>query len=87
MRMILQYESGVRVEAILLAIEGQKMRVAVNCADDATIFVLSDGYWYGENGEIVEIEAAAFAEEAPAAFTIQAPVMMTAGAGGVSTIA
>jgi len=61
MRMVLRYEGGRRVEAVLLSIDSRRMRVAIDSADDATTFVRADDYWYGENGEIVEIESAAFA--------------------------
>lgn len=80
MRMIFRYESGIRVEAIVLAIDGSQMRAAIHTADDAAIFVRSGGYWHAENGEIVEIEAAAFDEnEARPVPAIERPKVMTAG--------
>jgi len=85
MRMILRYESGLRVEAMLLAIDSQRMRVAIDSADDATMFVRADDYWYGESGEIVELEAAVADEGDDIAAIVDAmkPKVMAAGGSGV----
>jgi hypothetical protein len=86
MRMILRYESGLRVEAVLLAIDSRRVRVAVDSADDARMFVRADDYWYGEDGEVVELEAAVADEGDDIAAMIDAmkPKVMTAGGCGVS---
>ena len=57
MRMILRREDGVRVEAVLLAANDQRMRVAVDSADDATTLTRTDDYWRAEDGTVIEIEA------------------------------
>jgi hypothetical protein len=56
-RMILRYETGRRVEAVLLAANSRRMRVAIDSAGDTTTLVRADDCWRGEDGEIVEIEA------------------------------
>jgi hypothetical protein len=57
MRMILRYENGRRVEAMLLAASAQEMRVAIDSRGDASVLVRAGDGWHGENGEAVEIEA------------------------------
>lgn len=57
MKMIIRYENGDRVEAILLAADSQHMRVAVESQSDTTEFARVGDCWYGDRGEAVEIEA------------------------------
>jgi hypothetical protein len=57
MGLIIRYENGVRVHALLLATSDQKMRVAI-ASDGDTIELLRLGdSWETERGEAVEIEA------------------------------
>jgi len=57
MKMIIRYENGDRVEAILLTADSQHMRVAVESQSDTAEFVRVEDCWYGDRGEAVEIEA------------------------------
>jgi hypothetical protein len=56
-RIILRYQDGQRIEAVLLAANREQMRVAIDSADDTATFIRSYDCWHGENGEVVEIEA------------------------------
>jgi len=57
MRTILQYESGLRVEAVLLFAGPGQLRFAIESRDDTAELLGADGSWRAENGEAVEIEA------------------------------
>ncbi len=57
MTAILRYESGARVEAVLLAADNGKLRVAVKSDSDTTELVRRGSSWHVETGETVEIEA------------------------------
>ena len=57
MRMLIQNENGVRVEAVLLAARADRMRVAVNSQSDTVELKRVDGCWQMESGRVTEIEA------------------------------
>ncbi len=57
MRMVIQCASGVRREALLLALNKNRMRVMIADASDAVEFTLVDGCWVDERGETIEFEA------------------------------
>ena len=57
MRMIIRYQSGLRVEAILLAADSDRMRVVIKTQRDAAELRRGDAGWLTEEGEAVEIEA------------------------------
>ena len=57
MRMIVRYENGRRVDAVLLAAGAQEMRMAIDSRGDAAVLVRAGDRWFDESGEAVEIEA------------------------------
>lgn len=56
MRMIIRYQGGPRVEAMLLAANGGQMRIIVGSQRDTIELNRIDDVWYGAKGP-VEIEA------------------------------
>jgi hypothetical protein len=56
MRMTIRYQSGARVEAVLLAAGPERMRVAVESGRDTAELQKVDGVWRTENGQELEIE-------------------------------
>ena len=50
MRMILRYDNGIRVEAVLLAANRQQMRVVIEDRKDTVEFTAVDGRWFSETG-------------------------------------
>ena len=57
MRMIIRYQSGLRVEAVLLAANSERMRVAIETQRDTIELHRVDGCWYTQRGAAIEIEA------------------------------
>jgi len=57
MRMILRYDNGIRVEAVLLAANRQQMRVVIEDRKDTVEFTAVDGRWFSDIGAAIEIEA------------------------------
>ena len=57
MLMMIQYESGLRMEAILLAAGARHMRLMTRSQSDTLELTNLDGCWRTERAEAVEIEA------------------------------
>ena len=57
MRMMIRYQSGLRVEAVLLAANSQRMRVVVESQRDTVELNKVDACWHTEDGAEIEIEA------------------------------
>ena len=57
MRMTIRYPNGLRVEAVLLAANRERMRVAVDSQPDAIELHKMDAAWYTEKGAEIAIEA------------------------------
>ena len=57
MRMEIRYQSGLRVEAVLLAANSERIRVAIKAQRDAAELHREDACWYTEEGDEIEIEA------------------------------
>jgi hypothetical protein len=57
MRMTIRYQSGLRVEAVLLAANSERMRVAIASQRDTVELHRADACWYTERGAAIEIEA------------------------------
>ena len=57
MRMTIRFQSGLRVEAVLLAANRERMRVAVDSQPDAIELHKIDAAWYTDDGAEIEIEA------------------------------
>ena len=55
--MTIRYQSGLRVEAVLLAANRERMRVAVDSQPDTIELHKVDACWYTEEGVGIEIEA------------------------------
>jgi hypothetical protein len=55
--MMIRYQSGRTVEAVLLAASSDRMRVAMGARSDTVELSLLDGLWYAEPGASIEIEA------------------------------
>jgi hypothetical protein len=57
MLMTIRYESGLRVEAVVLTADRERMRVAIDTQVDTTELQQVDACWHMEDGTEVEIEA------------------------------
>ena len=57
MRMMIRYQSGLRREAVLLAADSERMRVAVEAQRDTIELQRVGAGWRTERGAAVEIEA------------------------------
>jgi hypothetical protein len=57
MRMMIRYQSGLRVEAVLLAANRERMRVAIETQRDTIELHRVDECWYTQRGAAIEIEA------------------------------
>jgi hypothetical protein len=57
MRMTIRYQSGLRVEAVLLAADHKRMRVAIESQRDTVELHQADSSWYTDKGVEIEIEA------------------------------
>lgn len=56
MRLIIRFESGVRVEAVLLAAGADAMRIIPSQGNTLELVRMGDS-WYTEQGDLAEIEA------------------------------
>ena len=57
MLMTIRYQSGLRVEAVLLAANSERMRVAIDSQRDTIELHRVDACWYTEEGAEIELEA------------------------------
>ena len=57
MLMTIRFQNGLRVEAVLLAANSQRMRVVVDSQRDTIELHKVDACWYTEQGAEIEIEA------------------------------
>ena len=57
MRMTIRYQSGLRVEAVLLAANREWMRVVIDSQPDTVELHKVDANWVTEQGSAIEIEA------------------------------
>jgi hypothetical protein len=57
MRMMIRYRSGLRIEAVLLAANSERMRVAIDSQSDTIELHKVDEGWRTDRGAAVEIEA------------------------------
>jgi hypothetical protein len=57
MRMTIRYEGGIRQEAVLMAANRERMRIAMPSRGDTIELNRASGYWLTESGKQVEIEA------------------------------
>jgi hypothetical protein len=57
MLMTIRYQGGMRVEAVLLASNRERMRLAVVSQRDTIELHKADGCWYTEQGQVIEFEA------------------------------
>ena len=57
MRMTFRFQSGARVEAVVLAASPERMRVIIGSQSDTTELHSVDRCWYTEEGAEIEIEA------------------------------
>jgi hypothetical protein len=57
MLMTIRYQSGLRVEAVLLAANSERMRVAIDSQPDTIELHKVDACWYAEEGAEIELEA------------------------------
>jgi hypothetical protein len=57
MLMTIRYQGGMRIEAVLLAANRERMRLAVASQRDTIELHKADGYWYTEQGDVIELEA------------------------------
>jgi hypothetical protein len=57
MRMMIRYQSGLRAEALLLAANRERMRVAIGSQRDTVELHLVNGGWRTQRGAAIEIEA------------------------------
>ena len=57
MQMMIRYQSGLRVEAVLLAASRERMRLAIDSERDTVELHRADACWFTETGAEIEIEA------------------------------
>jgi len=57
MLMTIRYKSGLRVEAVVLAANRERMRVAIDSETDTFELQIGDACWHTEDGAEIEIEA------------------------------
>ena len=57
MLMTIRYQGGMRVEAVLLAANRERMRLAVASQRDTIELYKAEGCWYTENGDVIDVEA------------------------------
>jgi hypothetical protein len=57
MLMTIRFQNGLRVEAVLLAANSQRMRVVVDSQPDTVELYKVDACWHTEDGAEIEIEA------------------------------
>jgi hypothetical protein len=57
MLMTIRYQNGLRVEAVVLAADNERMRVIIDSQRDTTALHRVDTCWYTEDGAEIEIEA------------------------------
>ena len=57
MLMTIRYQSGLRVEAVVLAANRERMRVAIDSEPDTMELHMVDACWHTEDGVEIEIEA------------------------------
>ena len=57
MRMLIRYQNGLRVEAVVLAVNSERMRVAIGSQSDTVELHMVDGGWRTQRGTAIEIEA------------------------------
>jgi hypothetical protein len=57
MLMTIRYQSGLRVEAVLLAANSERMRVAIDSQPDTIELHMVDARWYTEEWAEIELEA------------------------------
>ena len=57
MLMTIRYQSGLRVEAVLLAANSERMRVAIDSQPDTIELRRVDACWFTQEGAEIEIEA------------------------------
>ena len=83
MLMTIRYQGGMRVEAVLLAANRERMRLAVASQRDTIELHKADGCWYTEKGDVIELEALIpFAGTDLAGFCAEVyPRTIAAGAG------
>ena len=83
MLMAIRYQGGMRVEAVLLAANRERTRLAVASQSDTIELHKADGCWYREKADAIELEALIpFAETDLAGFCAEVyPRIIAAGAG------
>jgi RNA polymerase-binding transcription factor DksA len=57
MRMMIRYQNGLRVEAVLLAANSERMRVAIGSQCDTIELHRVDAGWCTQRGAAIDIEA------------------------------
>jgi hypothetical protein len=57
MLMTIRFKEGLRVEAVLLAADRERMRIAIDSQRDTTELHKVDACWFTEDGAEVEIDA------------------------------
>jgi hypothetical protein len=86
MRMMIQYGSGLRLDAILLAASPERMRIVVMGQRDACELTMRNGSWYTETKEAITIEAFTSVADVDASQFCAAVYPRTAGAGRSSSL-
>jgi hypothetical protein len=57
MLMTIRYQNGLRVEAVVLTADNERMRVVIDSQRDTTELRKVDACWYTDDGAEIEIEA------------------------------
>ncbi len=83
MYLTMRYFDGRRVEAIVLAIGADRMRITIPDSHDAIELRQSQGIWMTDSNELVELEALLAEEETAPLLAGFYPVARNASAGAV----
>ena len=87
MLMTIRYQSGLRVEAVLLAVSRERMRIAIDSQPDTIELHKVDACWFSEEGAEIEIKALVPIAETDVSHFCAAVYPRTVAAGGSLTFA
>lgn len=84
MHLTISFSDGRRAEAVVLAVSADRMRISIPGSDDATELRATQGAWFTETGEPVEIESMILLSDGSSVFPEISPGVR--GAAGVGVV-
>ena len=84
MHLTISFSDGRRVDAVVLAVSADRMRISIPGIDDATELRATQGAWFTETGEPVEIESIILLADGRSLFPEIRPAVR--GAAGVAVV-